>query len=113
MLGRRSCRSSNRLCLGEVQHRRDAPYLGGVRHCDDHGHLAFQGASRRVVTPAMRRTEHLAVPPPLQNQAAAGPHYRLITDEGVAVGGAFDSDTATGMMPVAHRVAGVGSFRRP
>ena len=35
------------------------------------------------------------------------PGYRLITDEGVAVGGAFDSDTATGMMPVAHRVAGV------
>ena len=26
---------------------------------------------------------------------------RLITDEVVAVGGAFDSDTATGMMPVA------------
>jgi hypothetical protein len=36
----------------------------------------------------------------------------LITDEGVGVGGAFDSDTATGMMPVAHRVAGVRSFRR-
>jgi hypothetical protein len=33
--------------------------------------------------------------------------YQLITDEGVAVGGAFDSDTATGMMPAAHRVAGV------
>ena len=30
-------------------------------------------------------------------------HLGLITDEGVA----FDSDTATGMMPVAHRVAGV------
>jgi hypothetical protein len=27
---------------------------------------------------------------------------RPITDEGVAVGGAFGSDTATGMMPVAH-----------
>ena len=26
-----------------------------------------------------------------------------ITDEGVAVGGAFDSDTATGMMPAATR----------
>ena len=25
-----------------------------------------------------------------------------ITDEGLAVGGAFDSDTATGIMPVAH-----------
>jgi hypothetical protein len=36
----------------------------------------------------------------------------LITDEGVAVGGAFDSDTATGMMPVSHRVAGVLAFRR-
>ena len=30
-----------------------------------------------------------------------------ITDEGVAVGGAFDSDTATGMMPAAQFVAGV------
>jgi len=38
--------------------------------------------------------------------------YRLITDEGVAVGGAFDSDTATRMMPVAHRVAGVLASRR-
>jgi hypothetical protein len=38
--------------------------------------------------------------------------YRPITDEGVAVGGAFDSDTATGMMPVAHRVAGVLASRR-
>jgi len=37
----------------------------------------------------------------------------LITDEGrVAVGGAFDSDTATGMMPVAHRVAGALAIRR-
>jgi hypothetical protein len=33
--------------------------------------------------------------------------YWAITDEGVAVGGAFDSDTATGMMPAAQRVAGV------
>ena len=33
--------------------------------------------------------------------------YRPITDEGVAVRGAFDSDTATGMMPAAQRVAGV------
>jgi hypothetical protein len=40
------------------------------------------------------------------------PVRRLITDEGVAVGGVFDSDTATGMMPVAHRVAGVLPFRR-
>jgi len=30
---------------------------------------------------------------------------RLSTDEGVAVGGAFDTDTAPGMMSVAHRVA--------
>ena len=36
----------------------------------------------------------------------------LITDEGVAVGGAFDSDTATGVMPVAHRGAGVLASRR-
>ena len=36
-----------------------------------------------------------------------------ITDEGVAVGGAFDSDTATGMKLVAHRVAGVPEFWRP
>ena len=34
---------------------------------------------------------------------------RPITDEGVAVGGAFGSDTATGMMPMAHRVAGRAS----
>jgi hypothetical protein len=39
-------------------------------------------------------------------------HNRLITDEGVAVGGAFDSDTATCMTPVAHRVAGELQFRR-
>jgi uncharacterized protein YunC (DUF1805 family) len=45
-----------------------------------------------------------------QNHGQAG-HLWLFTDEGVAVGGAFDSDTATGMMPIAHRVAGVGSFR--
>jgi hypothetical protein len=38
--------------------------------------------------------------------------WRLITDEGVTVGSAFGSDTATGMMPVAHRVAGVLAFRR-
>lgn len=34
-----------------------------------------------------------------------------ITDEGVAGGGAFGSDTAAGLIPVAHRVAGVRSFR--
>jgi hypothetical protein len=38
------------------------------------------------------------------------PHSWPITDEGVAVGGAFDSGTATGLMPIAHRVAGVRSF---
>jgi hypothetical protein len=40
-------------------------------------------------------------------------HGRMgpITDEGVAVGGAFGSDTATGMMPAAHRVAGVLAFQ--
>jgi hypothetical protein len=37
--------------------------------------------------------------------------WGLFTDEGVAVGGAFAGDTAVGMMAVAHRVAGVGSFR--
>ena len=36
---------------------------------------------------------------------------RPITDEGVAVGGAFGSDTATGMTPMAHRVAGVLAFQ--
>jgi len=36
----------------------------------------------------------------------------LTADEGAAVGGAFDSDTATGMMPVAHRFGGVLAFRR-
>ena len=35
---------------------------------------------------------------------AIAPRVRIepITDEGVAVGGAFDSDTAVGMMPIAH-----------
>ena len=32
--------------------------------------------------------------------------------EAVAVGGPFDSDTATGIMPVAHRVAGALQSRR-
>jgi hypothetical protein len=36
---------------------------------------------------------------------------RLITVEGVAVGGAFDRHTATGMMPVAHCVARRASVR--
>ena len=34
-----------------------------------------------------------------------------ITDEGVAVGGPFGSDTATGMTPMAHRLAGVLAFQ--
>jgi hypothetical protein len=38
-------------------------------------------------------------------------YFRPITDEGVAVGGAFGSDTATGMTPMAHRVAGVLAFQ--
>jgi len=35
-----------------------------------------------------------------------------ITHEGAAVGGAFDSDAVTGMMPIAHRVADVLAFPR-
>lgn len=35
-----------------------------------------------------------------------------ITEEGVAVGGAFDSGTATGLMPIAHLVADVLESRR-
>jgi hypothetical protein len=35
-----------------------------------------------------------------------------IADEGAAVGGAFHSETTTGVMSVAHRVAGMRSFRR-
>jgi len=42
----------------------------------------------------------------------AGPVDRLITDEGVAAGGAINGDTATGVIPVADRVAGVLAFRR-
>jgi len=57
-----------------------------------------------VITAAARPT--VTVPPITQSAK------RLITDEGVAVGGVFDSDTATGMMPVAHRAAGVLAFRR-
>jgi hypothetical protein len=34
-----------------------------------------------------------------------------ITDEGVAVGGVFGSGTAADLMPIAHLVAGVRSFR--
>jgi hypothetical protein len=41
------------------------------------------------------------------DERRGGPVDAPITDEGVAVGGAFDSDTATGMMPAAQRVAGV------
>jgi hypothetical protein len=48
----------------------------------------------------MRQVE-LAVTHPDQRKGS-GP----FTDEGVA----FAGDTATGMMPVAHRVAGVGPF---
>lgn len=36
----------------------------------------------------------------------------LDTDVGIAIDGAFDSDTAAGMMPIAHRVAGVLESRR-
>jgi len=42
----------------------------------------------------------------------AGPVDRLITDEGVAADGAINGDTATGVIPVADRVAGVLAFRR-
>lgn len=35
-----------------------------------------------------------------------------ITDKGVALGGAFDSDTATGLLPIAQHVATVLTFRR-
>jgi hypothetical protein len=38
---------------------------------------------------------------------ASPSHKGLITDTGAAVGGTFDGGPATGMMPVAHRVAGV------
>jgi hypothetical protein len=40
------------------------------------------------------------------------PDLGPITAEGVAVGGAFESDTATGMMSAAQRVAGVLTSRR-
>jgi hypothetical protein len=49
---------------------------------------------------------HVGHPPLVQ-----GGEYRPITDEGVAVGGAFGSDTATGMTPMAHCVAGVLAFQ--
>jgi hypothetical protein len=35
---------------------------------------------------------------------------RPIADEGEAADGTFDSDTAPGMMPVAHRVADALAF---
>jgi hypothetical protein len=37
-----------------------------------------------------------------QLMATHGNGFGPITDEGIAVGGAFDSDTAVGMMPIAH-----------
>ena len=55
---------------------------------------------------------------PQQQRTAGGARgdepgdQRPIADEGVAVGGAFDSDTATGMMPAAQLVAGVLPFGR-
>ncbi|MGH3542282.1 MAG: hypothetical protein ACRDRT_02685 [Pseudonocardiaceae bacterium] len=55
------------------------------------GHEVIRAIDRSTETPKQRQQRN-----------------RLITDEGVA----FDSDTATGMMPVAHRVAGVLAFRR-
>jgi hypothetical protein len=48
--------------------------------------------------------------PGVRNQNE-GPEGNLFAVEGVAVGGAFDSDTATGMMPIAHRIAGVIASR--
>jgi hypothetical protein len=42
-------------------------------------------------------------PPP-----TVSPRNRLITEQGVAVGG----DTASGMIPIARRVAGLLPFRR-
>jgi hypothetical protein len=39
---------------------------------------------------------------PLLRHPSMGP----ITDEGVTIGGAFGSDTATGMTPMAHGVTG-------
>jgi hypothetical protein len=35
---------------------------------------------------------------------------RLFAVEGIAVGGVFDRDTATGAMPIAHCVAGPASI---
>jgi hypothetical protein len=65
---------------------------------------------RLILSDAVGDVDNSGVPDAQENQGRVG--YRLITDEGVAVGGAFDSDTATGMMPVAHRVAGLLASRR-
>jgi hypothetical protein len=69
--------------------------MRGVIHADaawisNQTNLHF--AEALLGLPALHRRRHLSGP---------------ITDEGVAVGGAFDSDAATGMMPAAQRVAGV------
>jgi hypothetical protein len=45
-------------------------------------------------------------------RAAARRTIRPITDEGVAVDGALHGDTATAMMPMAQRVAGVLASQR-
>ena len=54
---------------------------------------------REVDGGRLRQILRSAVPVASGNRSVKRP----ITDEGVA----FDSDTATGLMPVAHRVAGV------
>jgi hypothetical protein len=52
--------------------------------------------------------ERIELPHQLESSERNSNHdCRPITDEGVA----FGSDTATGMMPAAHRVAGVLAFQ--
>jgi hypothetical protein len=51
-------------------------------------------------------------PLPMLRSVAEPNIWGPITDEGVVVGGAFDRVMATGIMPIAHRGAGVLASRR-
>jgi hypothetical protein len=66
------------------------------------------GAGCRITRGARHTGQDQPEPEPVPGTGPTGTLVRLITDEG----GAFDSDTATGMMPAAQRVASVLSSWR-
>jgi hypothetical protein len=70
----------------------------------------LRGACQQIPVTQQRRLSVMSMRWRPGREPGQMAQMRPITDEGVAVGGAFDSDTATGLMPIAHRVAGVRSF---